>query len=309
MRLDFNVLWVDDQPDRVAAQIAAITTQMAEHGFQFNATPCKFVDEVRERIADNVFTDEVDLVLVDWDLGAGSHGEDAIAAIREDIRYKDVVFYSAMKPAEDLRQLAYDSGLEGIYCASREELVDEVMGVFESLVRKVLDLDHSRGIVMGATSDIDHIVNECLALMHEKLDGSGKDAMVGEMVKRIQDRIDNLVARAAKLAASKDLPEIFKSYEIFSSSDRLRILGRMLKVEKFKAHGDTRAKVVAYLQDVVPERTGLAHLVLVPEGKPQTVVTNEGLVVTLDEARDLRRQILELRGDFRGLLLALKAMT
>ena len=53
------------------------------------------------------------------------------------------------------------------------------MGVFDFLVKKVLDLDHTRGIVMGATSDIDFIVNECLVMI-EKIDVAGKDAMLKE---------------------------------------------------------------------------------------------------------------------------------
>jgi len=308
MRLDFNVLWVDDQPDRVNAQVTAITTQMASEGFQFNATLCRSMEEVQERIADNLFTDEVDLVLVDWDLGTGATGQEAIAAIRIYVPWKDVVFYSAKTPAATLRQLAFDNQLEGVYCASREDLVEEVMGVFESLVKKVLDLDHTRGIVMGATSDIDHLVNECLALMHEKLDEAGKVAMVGEMLGRIQERIKGLVAKAGKLQASKAWADIFKSHEIFTAADRLRILRLMLTVDMFKEHGEARESIVTYLKEVSPERTTLAHLVLVPDGKPQTVMNTEGVVVSLEETRDLRRQILDLRGDFRGLHAALKAM-
>ena len=69
MRLDFNVLWVDDQPGAVNAQIRRIKTQMAEEGFSFNPTQCQSLEQVEALIAGNVFQDEVDLILVDWDLG------------------------------------------------------------------------------------------------------------------------------------------------------------------------------------------------------------------------------------------------
>jgi hypothetical protein len=95
LRLDFNVLWVDDQPNRVESQIKRITKQMEDEGFQFNSTLCKSIEDVRKLIAGNVFTDEIDLILVDWDLGSGVQGQDAIATIRETVPYKDVVFYSA----------------------------------------------------------------------------------------------------------------------------------------------------------------------------------------------------------------------
>src|SRR5258708_38766327 len=107
MRLDFNILWVDDQPNRVTAQIRAIERRMVEQGFEFKPTLCLSIAELTARIADSVFKDEIDLILVDWDLGGHMHGETAIAQIREAIPYKDVVFYSANNDASQLRKLAF----------------------------------------------------------------------------------------------------------------------------------------------------------------------------------------------------------
>lgn len=307
MRLDFNVLWVDDQPDRIRSLIDAIERRMEAQGFLFKPTLCRSIDEVQQLVGDTIFKDEIDLILVDWDLGGGVEGQDAIAATRDAVAYKDVVFYSAMKPAEELRQLASDRQLEGIYCATRENLVEEVIGVFDSLVKKVLDLDHTRGIVMGATSDIDHMVNECLVAIHDKLDDEGQQAMLKEALERIDERISDLTKRAAALKDSTKMATLFEAHLIFTANDRLRILSRVLKYEAFKDHAVARKAVIAYMQDVVPERNGLGHLVYVPEGKPQAVTTIEGKEISLDETRELRRTILGLRQDFRNLLFALQA--
>src|SRR5260221_7315567 len=114
MRLDFNVLWVDDQPRAIQAQIASIAAQMKEHGFHFNPTLCHTMAELEAKLAEDVFVDEVDMVLVDWDLGADAKGQQAIEAIREKIQYKDVVFYSAQTQPNALRDLVHDNDLEGI---------------------------------------------------------------------------------------------------------------------------------------------------------------------------------------------------
>jgi hypothetical protein len=306
MRLDFNVLWVDDQPARVQAQIDAIVRQMQTEGFQFNATLCNSIDDVRTRIADNVFKDEVDLILVDWDLGGGMTGQDAIAATRESISYKDVVFYSAMKPAEELRQLAFEARLEGIYCANREDLVEEVMGVFESLVKKVLDLDHTRGIVMGATSDIDDMVNQCLITIHQQYNEAGRAAMLAEAVSYVDRRIDELTKSAVKLKKTTSMAVVFEAHMILTAYDRIRILAGALKKEPLQAHKAYRTSVVMYQQKVVPGRNMLGHLVLTPEGKPQAAVDSTGKYMTVLETRELRRLILGLRADFRNLLTALQ---
>ena len=307
MRLDFNVLWVDDQPDRVAAQIDAITKRMQAEGFLFNPTLCQSVDDVKTVITADVFTDEVDLILVDWDLGGGVVGQDAIAEIRASVQYKDVVFYSAQTTPVALRKLAFDKGLEGVYCANREHLVEEVMGVFESLVKKVLDLDHTRGIVMGATSDIDHIVNECLVLIHEKSDAAGKAGLLKEAQGYVEKRVTDLTEKARGLAKATTVVELFEAHMILTANDRLRMLGGALKGGAFAAHKEYRQKVVDYQQDVVPDRNRLGHMVLVPEGKPLAVIDSKGQQVTVEGTRELRRLILGLRTDFRNLLVALQA--
>jgi hypothetical protein len=306
VRLSFNVLWVDDQPDRVAAQIRGIASRMEEEGFEFKPRQCQSMDEVQALIASDIFTDEVDLILVDWDLGGGLEGQQVIAEIRESIQYKDVVFYSAMTAADRLREFAFNAGLEGIYCANRTDLVDEVMGVFESLVKKVLDLDHTRGIVMGATSDIDGMVNTCLASIHGKLEEAGRQEMLADVLGLLDEGLKDHTKRVNKLKGSTSMAALFEAHRIFTANDRLRILSRLLDKEDFKAHSDVKPSLAVYIKEVVPRRNDLGHLVLVPEGKPQALVDNQGKSISLAEMRKLRRLILNLRNDFRTLLIALQ---
>ncbi len=306
MRLDFNVLWVDDQPNAVNAQIERIRTQMENEGFSFRPTQCKSLTEVEDLIAEDVFQDEIDLILVDWDLGSGVHGQDVITKVREVAQYKDVVFYSAQTPAAELRKLAFDEGLEGIYCASREGLVDEVFGVFESLVKKVLDLDHTRGIVMGATSDIDHLVNICLEQAHTKLDNEGRGKFIEEALRRIAEKVKNVAEQGEKIKNDPSVDALFKAHMLFTADDRLRMLATILEMEAFGAHASAKVTIKSYREGVVPDRNVLGHMVLAPEGKPQAVETTEGKQVSLGEMRNLRKLILDLREDFRALADALK---
>lgn len=307
MRLDFNVLWVDDQPSYLDAQIVAIKARMAQEGFDFNPTQCTSIDEVEALIAGDVFQDEVDLIMVDWDLGNDVQGQDVIERIRQVVRYKDVIFYSSLTPAGDLRQLAFNQKLEGVYCASKGELVEEVLGVFEALVKKVLDLDHTRGIVMGATSDIDHLVNTCLTMAHAKLDDDGKRKFIDEALRRITDKVSNVTKQGEKIFKNPTVEALFKAHMIFTSDDRLRMLADILDMEVFGTHAGARITINSYRDDVVRHRNILGHMVLAPEGKPQAVETTEGKLVTLEEMRNLRKLILSLREDFRALADALKA--
>ena len=307
MRLDFNVLWVDDQPASVESQIAAIEKQMKDEGFNFTPTLCGSVEEVKGEVASDVFSDEVDLILVDWDLGAASEGQNAIAEIRQSAPYKDIVFYSAQTSPEKLRALAFEAGVEGIYCVARDDLVSEVVGVFDSLVKKVLDLDHSRGIVMGATSDIDHLVKECLRAMHDQLDEEGKEALVSDMLERIDTRRADVSRTAEDLRAKVTLDRILESGGILTANDYLRVLSTTLKMPAFRMHTGSRQAVIEYIRDVVPGRNRLAHQVRDANGRPRQVTDERGEQLSLEEVRDLRRRILNLRSEFTALLTALNS--
>ncbi|QVI70073.1 hypothetical protein [Pseudomonas syringae] len=307
MRLDFNVLWVDDQPDGVAAQIRSIRSRMAAEGFEFKPLQCTTITQMEQAISDDVFTDEVDLILVDWDLGGGVVGEDAIDRIRQIVQYKDVVFYSGQATVVELREKAFHKELEGVYCAGRAELVEEVVGVFESLIKKVLDLDHTRGIVMGATSDIDHMVNTCLTLAHGKLDDAGKARFIEGAMKRVMEQVENITRQGEKLKGTPSVEALFKTHMLFTSDHRLRMLASILGMEEFSAFAGSVATVKAYREGVVHERNTLGHAVLVPQGKPDTVIDDTGKAIDIAQMRELRKLILSLRTDFRVLLDAMQA--
>jgi hypothetical protein len=302
MRLDFNVLWVDDQPKAIQAQITGIAGYMKDQGFHFNPTLCHSMDELENKLNEDVFVDEVDMVLVDWDLGADAKGQDAIERIREKIQYKDVVFYSAQTQPNVLRDLVRENDLEGVYCCTRPNLVDEVEGVFDSLIKKVLDLDHTRGIVMGATSDVDHMVNECIGTIHASLDDDGKKVFIATALAAVEKKLKEFTKLAEKLKTETDIAVFYKAHMLFTSMERLKLLKSVLKAGGSYENPAAHASVVKYMDEVVPERNDLGHVVLVPEGKPTLVVNAEGKQVSLDDMRILRCVILEVRTEFRSLL-------
>ncbi|MCW0183056.1 MAG: hypothetical protein OJI70_14930 [Zavarzinia sp.] len=301
MRLDFNVLWVDDQPERVRSQITGIKRRMEDQGFEFRAHECRSITETSSFLGQGLFNDEIDLVLVDWDLGSESRGQEAIGTIRQYLLFKDVVFYSSLTDADTLRKAAFDLGLEGVFCAARMDLTTEVMGVFESLVKKVLDLDHTRGIVMGATSDIDHMVAVSLERIHSRLDDNEKTKLIEKAVDLIGGRLEEHRIKLDKLIKSADFGSFLQAHYLLTANDRLKILAGALKLEALADCHQFRAKVTHYMDNVVPKRNELGHRVLSPEGRPIAIGTFEGKEVGLEDMRTLRCLLLNLRSEFREL--------
>src|SRR5690606_8532836 len=118
----------------------------------------------------------------------GSGGEEALTTVRDRFRYKDILFYSALDPRR-LRKIAFDRGLDGIYFSTRISLADDAISIVDKTLHKVMDLDHMRGVVMAATSDIDLFVEKTVLRRYGVLDDDGRAQFKANIVSAIEAKI------------------------------------------------------------------------------------------------------------------------
>ena len=146
MRLDFNILWVEDQPKAIEAQREGIERRMRKQGFKLQTEVAGSIKEAKSYIGDDIYGDHIDLILMDYDFGDEPNGEAGLEMVRDTFLFKDIVFYSAQ--VKELTEIVAREKISGVFCCTRCDLPDTVSDVFDVLVKKVLDIDHSRGIVM-----------------------------------------------------------------------------------------------------------------------------------------------------------------
>lgn len=297
MRLDFNVLWVEDQPDRVRAQRDKLDFLVRKEGFRLSARFAASVSAAKLLLSDHIFNDHVDLVLMDYDLGAGPRGDVGLMEVREIIRYKEIVFYSAQ--SQDLRAILNRTGVDGVYISSREDLPMNVDGIFQMLVKKVLDIEHSRGIVMGATSDIDYFVNKCLMSLFEGCDDQNR----ARILKQIAVRLEEIRARfdkdMAALIKAVHVSEVLPKYAIYTSVDRVNLLREALTL--LKVHDDKSEALKQYVYKTIPRRNDLAHVSVAGDGFVRKLYDRSGKELSIDEMRELRLALLQARELFEDL--------
>ena len=150
-----------------------IQRHLAGLGFELEVCEGSSLDKVDEIIGQHIHDDGIDLVLVDYDLGSGSGGEQALAKIRKQFPYKDLIFYS-VRDREQLRKIAYDGHLDSLYFSTRMSLVEDTVSVIQKMLAKVLDVDHMRGVVMSATSDIDVVVERSVLAVYDRATPDGQ---------------------------------------------------------------------------------------------------------------------------------------
>lgn len=169
------------------------------------------------------------------------------------------------------------------------------------MIKKVLDLDHTRGIVMGATSDVDQMARECLQMAHDLLDEAGRIGVLERMIALLDDKVPDLTKRVEKLKVSPNVAGILAAHYTFTANDGLRVLVRTLELDTLRKYGKHEEGLKQYIRDVVPKRNILGHKVLSPTGRPEGIAGVAGETISLEELRALRRLLLDLRQQFRDL--------
>lgn len=162
MKLEFKMLWFDNDPelfDSLSDEIEDMKQTIMGWGL---IPDIHLISDPIEFSTWKPF-DEIDLVVVDFNLEQHGKGQDFIHAIRSKQVFTEVIFYSA-QAASELWDAVREKQLEGVYIANKDNVVPRIKVIGQHTLRKVLDLANMRGIVMAEVGDLDILLGEILTL-------------------------------------------------------------------------------------------------------------------------------------------------
>jgi len=280
MRLDFRLLVVDDNASGIGIALSSLGDYLETMGYELVPDVLSRCgpEEVGKLQEDGR---KFDLLMVDYDLGPGAKedGVDVVRALRGIMKYTETVFYS-VSPPRDLYKKIAERDIQGVFVSEREGLPEVLGGLAEIVIRKAVDLTHTRGLAMaeGAAmealmlrtirSALDGARNLCLeratARAGERLRKAKKGA-VKKLKGKLRDKgfsgvLDDRLFDAHHrwrtiLALAKCLPE-----EPDGHLDTVKRYGRLVERRNRLAHGAEEAtedEVVALLMEgVVPDFAG-----------------------------------------------------
>ena len=195
MRLDFNVLWIEDHPGSVSDLKQSISDKIREQGFRLNVKSATSIEQaIKEYLDKDVYRYHIDLVLMDYDLGENkTNGAEGINKVREKIPYRDIIFYSSARTTELETELEKESKkIIDVFTCYRPDLEQQFDEVFERLIKKVLDINHERGIIVGATCDIDERVFNTVCEIYEQRSDKEKNNILGKINKTLKKKKKNM---------------------------------------------------------------------------------------------------------------------
>lgn len=307
MQLEYRILWFDDQQQAIKPFVDRIHGVVARLGFEPMIDLRIITADVVDPLANLPAQNEVDLVLMDWKLGGGHDGADLARKLRQSYRDTDIVFYSS-ESAATLRELIFKQGIDGVFCSMREHLTERATGIVQGQLRRVLDLNHMRGIVMAATSDLDQGMVACLELVQKILHPGDvaavfAQAVASEIAQALRKKADEVEALGNKGKIAKLLRE-----PAFGSALRLRILqDEVAKLADRLTEPHVLEHLGRYHEEIITPRNDFAHRKAeIKDGK--MVLEGRDQPFDHETMKGLRLRLLDHAGALKGLLTMLSEL-
>jgi len=198
MKIEYKILWFEDQFDDISATIEAVEEFLKEHGFK--AVIKKEEVVTSERVVELALQlsgyNPHDLILFDYDLGGDgrSNGMEIAKVLRKHL-YSDMVFYSG-KSRSELRKLLYDNDIEGVFTAGRRSFPEDVEPIIEDQIKRISDVNMMRGIVMDEVSRFDRLLRElCVKL----LESADLNTARNSLCKRMKRNGESMLKKSEKI--------------------------------------------------------------------------------------------------------------
>lgn len=301
MRLVFSVLWFDDDEeyfDSLSLDLESLKEDISSWGF----TPVISMVSTPEEFTNHSPFETYDLIVVDRNLEGYEDGQEFIANIRSNAIYTEIIFYTAGNTS-DLWEAIREKELEGVFVSSRSNIFSKITKVGRQSIRKVLDLENMRGIVMAEVGELDFVLDEIITIGVNALPEDQQQSIFKRFHEKFVEQ-NQLDAKA--LAGFIESPRTIDMIALCdSSAKRWQNFNRLWKSHA-KLKG--REKIGDYFVDVLRPRNFLAH------GKPELysekgfLFRHRGEEYYFDEvtSQELRQTILRYKQSFSTIITLIK---
>jgi hypothetical protein len=298
MKLQYEVLWFDDSEDLLdSINWDYLSEQITEWGFIPRFTT---VTTSTDFIAQSPFY-KYDLIVVDFNLGEDGHGQDFIKKVREQEVFTEIIFYSSGSTTQ-LWDAVRSNELEGVYVANKSAISERILKVGKQTLRKVLDLENMRGIVMAEVGDLDLQLDAILSISM----GTLEPHMRQDVFNRFHAAVDEQhTGHKASLDQFKLTPTIELLLSLCDSNKRWQNYRRVTKHHPLLANtllGD-------YVSEILQPRNFLGHGIPVYANDGLCTFKYQGKEYQFNDAESkaLRLKIIEYKTRFAELQQALAA--
>jgi DNA-binding NarL/FixJ family response regulator len=294
MNLLYKILWFEDEILWAQPLVKEIKSFVEEMGFAFSEP--KF--ERDNSNIDNINYDDFDLILMDYNLSSVEKGDVLIKRIREHNFYSEIVFYSTSGAAV-IRKAALDNQLDGVYCADRpaNSFLPKVKDVIKATVKKVLDLNTIRGIVMAETSNIDEKMLEIISCYINTLEAEAKNNFLEKRRKKL---IKSTESKIEKIK-SNNVDEFYFDL-LFDANQKWMAVTDIVK----KIIPERESIIKLYDPEIIKKRNILAHVKEIKDKSGKIQLIYEDYVFNEQASKEILYSIKKHEENINAILALLK---
>ena len=297
MKLDYEILWVENQPDDVCTQMKEIEDYLSDEGFNPRIEILQSDKSFNELLHGHLRIENYDLAVVDRNLGLDKQreGVDIAKQVRHALRYTDIIYYSATD-APALRRAVFEKSIDGVFCTTRGELVETVQGVFEAHLRLFLHVNSVRGLAAASVTEYDVHLRESIELIVKSGETEEERASLEDVVRSTIASVSKSLAESAqrKVGAKGNIHELLRDRAASAGvlADLLVLVWEKRWPQAVSVR--TRFESGKYRTDVLEKRNILAHGYYKPD---EGMVRLEGRTFSLhpDNCKSLRAILRQYR--------------
>jgi len=221
MQIQYVILWIDDEMEKFESvgDVERINSYLLDLGFTPTIRTLKDGRNINYELDNYKF----DLIISDYNIEDGHHGDDLIKQIRERGIFTEVLFYSSQTDLNSiaLKLLTVD---RISFHFGRRELMEKIETLIGLTVSKLLELTATRGLITSETSDLDVVMEELVMdLIYNKLKLSQED-IDGIINHYVDDMLQPTPANFLKKYQELGFEKWFYRMEANRNCDAFRVL-------------------------------------------------------------------------------------
>lgn len=297
MRIEYKILWVEDEKGWYKDSKGLIEDYLDELGFVLVSKYCKTFEEVKTEHSLNQLK-EYDLLLVDFTLAGSPDGDEIIKFIRkqkENPILTDVIFYS--NDIESVRSSIRKYDFEGIYTSHRGDFIGKAEQVIDTTIKKVQEVNSMRGLIMAETSELDHLMLDIIYRYINKEEEGNSKELENYIFEKACEFSDKNTAQYSSYKENDDIKGLINS-GLFHSMVKAKSIQKLIKLLGDTTFKDLKNFTQDYNRDVISVRNNFAHVKeeIDPETGNKKLVSHingEAIEFTNETCIDIRKVLIQ----------------
>lgn len=254
MRINYNILWLDDDKDALDnGREETIREYLQSKGFNPNI---KHYYNVNDAEKNNENYDRYDLILSDFNLGPNKNGAFFINLIRRKNIITEILLYSAK--SINVEKIIEDYGyLNRVTICEIRDLDETIMRLIDITIRKTQDISSLRGLIMSETTTIDNYIEKIISEI------SNISKFKPLILECLIDGINSIrlnFSNKIDVIDSNKYGKIYKDNLIFSAKPKYELLYNIIK---YISEDDMKMKTIerriANYENIIKTRNDFGH--------------------------------------------------